>query len=116
VIENPVFLVLELTVRRAGFSRLKEYKKQINETLSPFNPEYVLNVHAYEWVDVTENESLPTGLQIIRFENEGLAQRAIEALNKVKDEKLERELFTKKRCYLSRHDFPDELRREIFSD
>jgi len=114
MIDEQVYLVTELWVLPNTFAQLKIYRKNSIELLAPFNPEYIFNNHAFEWIIGQEGEPLPSGIQIVKFENEEVARAAIAALSIPELKAMEKEIFARIRVYISRHAFPDVLQQEIF--
>ena len=87
----------------------------VNAILEKYNPEYIFHNHAFEWVYGGESKSHPTGIEIIKFENEKIARSAIAALDTAEIKEMENKVFGQVRCYLSRYAFPEDLMNEIFN-
>jgi len=113
--DNPVFLVTELWILPGSFTKLKDYRKKINLILDHYKPETIFNNHAFEWVYGGEGEEFPAGIEILKFASEKLARSAIAALDTTEIKAMETEVFSRVRCYLSQHAFPDDLMKEIYS-
>ncbi len=113
--DNSVFLVTELWVLPGSFSKLKAYRKSINDIMEKYRPEYIFHNHAFDWVYGSEGESCPTGIEIVKFESEEIARSAIAAIDTPEFKKMEDEIFERVRCYLSRHAFPEDLMKEIYN-
>ena len=107
--DNSVYLVTELWVLPNAFAQLKNYRKRMNNILEEFKPETIFHNHAFEWVYGGEGESYPTGIEIVKFENEEIARRAIAALDTVELRAMENAVFSRVRCYLSRYALPEGL-------
>lgn len=105
--KNSVYLVTEVWVLPGAFPKLKEYRKKMNDILESYNPEYIFHNHAFEWVYGGEGEDYPTGLEVIKFNSEEAARSAIAALNVIEMKEMENQVFSRVRCYLSRHALPD---------
>lgn len=105
--KQPVYLVTEVWVLPGAFPQLKEYRKIMNSILESFNPEYIFHSQAFEWVYGSEGEDYPTAIEVLKFMSEDAAHSAIAALDVAKMKKLENQVFSRVRCYLSRHAFPD---------
>jgi len=115
MIDEQVYVVTELWVLPNIFTQLKIYRKKSNTLLTPFNPEYIFHNHAFEWIVSHDDEQLPSGIEIVKFENERVARAAIAALSIPELKAMEQEIFARIRVYISRHAFPDVLQQEIFS-
>ena len=113
--DDTVFLVSELWVVPDSFQKLKTYRKITNDILEPHKPEYIFHNHAFEWVYGGEGESFPTGIEVVKFENETVARSAIAALDTSELKNMQAEVFSRVRCYFSRYAFPDELLTKLFS-
>lgn len=111
--EDSVFLVAEVWMIPGSFEKFKNYRKQINDILEKYRPEYIFHNHAFEWVRGGNGENYPTGIEVIRFENETIARAALAELtaNELKD--IEKEVFSRVRCYFSRYAPPEGLKGEI---
>ena len=111
--EESVFLVIELWIIPGSFTKLKDYKKKINAILEKYRPEYIFHNHAFEWVFGGDEEDLPTGIEAIKFENEETARAALAELATKEIKDMEKEIFSRVRCYFSRYAFPESLKEEM---
>jgi uncharacterized protein (DUF1330 family) len=107
--DNSVYLVTELWVLPNTFEELKTYRRIVNEILEEYRPEYIFHTHAFEWVYGGEGESYPTGIEVVKFENEEVARSAIAAIDTPELKIMESKAFERVRCYMSRHAFPEHL-------
>ncbi len=108
--DDSVFLVTELWMIPGSFKKFKEYKIKVDNILEKYNPHYLFHNHPFERVFDANDETHPTGLGIIRFENENLARAAIDELSSNAVKALEKEVFYRIRSYLSRYAPPDGLK------
>jgi hypothetical protein len=92
---------------------LKKYRLKVNDILDKYSPEYVYHGHAFEWVSDDNGEELPSGIEVIKFNNEQIARKAIKELDRKEIKDMEVKIFSRIRCYLSRFAFPNELINEI---
>lgn len=81
--------------------------------MEKYRPEYIFHSHAFEWVYGGNEGDFPTGIEVIKFENEETARAALAELDTEKLKGMEKEVFSRVRCYFSRYAFPDSLREEI---
>lgn len=111
--DHSVFIVTEIWIIPGSFEKLKSYRKKINRILEPFKPEIIFHNHAFEWVVGDNSEHYPTGIEVIKFENEETARAALAELATKEIKGLEKEVFSRIRCYFSRYEFPEGLKKEI---
>ena len=113
--DDSIFLVTEIWVLPNSFSKLKIYRSKSIELLAPFNPVYIFHNHAIDWVYGGDNEQLPSGIEIVKFESEHVANTAVAALAISELKPMEKEIFTRIRSYFSKYAFPEGLQQEMFS-
>ena len=111
--EESVFLVTEAWMIPGSFKKYKNYKMRVNEILEKYTSEYIFHNHPFEWVFGGDDEIYPAGIGVIRFENEGTARAAIAELSGKEIKDLEKEVFSRVRCYFSRYAPPNGLKDEI---
>lgn len=98
-----MFLVSEVWLKSGGFERLKPYRIRIIEILEQFDAEYIYYGHPFDWVFDTDGSDYPTGIEIIQFPSEDIARKAIKIISSEDLLKLQKDIFRKVRCYLSRY-------------
>lgn len=113
--ENSVFLITEAWMIPGSFEKYRHYKMHVNEILEKYKPDYPFHNHAFEWVFGGNDEILPSGIGVIRFENEALARAAIAELSSKEIKEMEKQVFSRVRSYFSRYAPPENLRDSIFS-
>jgi len=101
--EESVFLVTEVWLLPGQFELLKDYRKRTLDVLSPYRPEFVFHNHGFEWVSDDNEGSIPTGMEVLRFDNEADARAAIADLSTPELKAMERRVFSRVRSYFSRY-------------
>ena len=114
MMDDSIFMLTEIWVLPNSFSELKKYRTKSIEILAPFKPVYIFHNHAFDWVYGGENEQLPSGIEIIKFESEHVANSAVAALAIPELKQLEKEIFVRIRSYFSKYAFPEDLQHELF--
>ena len=100
---NKVFLVSEVWLKPGLFDRLKPYRIRVIEILERFDAEYIYYGHPFDWVFNADGSDFPTGIEIIQFPSEEIARKAIKMIRSDDLQKLQKEIFSRVRCYLSRY-------------
>lgn len=113
--EEPVFLVTEVWLIPGAFGRFKDYRMEVNSILEKYGPQYIFYNHAFEWMFDGDEGTLPTGIEIVGFENEETARAALSELGRTEIKDMEKRVFSRVRCYLSRYAAPDGLKDETDS-
>jgi len=113
--EESVFVITEAWAIPGTFDKYKAYRQAINEAFARYHPEYIFHNHAFEWIDNSNREELPTGMEVVRFDNIELARSALADISTEALKRMEKEVFKKVRCYLSRYAPPEWLANEIYS-
>lgn len=85
----------------------------MNDVLEKYKPEYIFHSHAFEWVFGGNDDVYPTGIEVIRFEDEKIARAAMAELARAEIKDMEKEVFNRVRCYFSRYAPPNGLKDEI---
>ncbi len=96
-----------------AFQRFKNYRMRVLSVLEKYNPKYIFHNHAFEWVFGGNEESCPTGIEIIRFKNEATARAAVAELEGNEIKEMEKEVFSRVRCYFSRYAPPTGLKDQV---
>lgn len=110
--EESVFLITEAWMIPGSFSQFKKYRMTVNNILEKYKPEYIFHNHAFEWVFGGSGEIYPTAIEIIRFKDEKTARAAMAELSNKEIKDMEKEVFSRVRCYFSRYAPPDGLKDE----
>ena len=113
--EESVFLITEAWAIPGTFEKYKVYRQAITTALAQYRPDYVFHNHAFEWIENSNNEELPVGMEVVRFDDIELARSALAAISTDELKRMEKEVFKKARCYLSRYAPPEWLANEIYS-
>lgn len=111
--EESVFMITEAWAMPGTFEKYRIYRIAIHEAFEKYHPEYIFHNHAFEWVFGGNDDELPTGIEVVRFDNIGLAKAAIADISTARMKNMEKEVFRKVRCYLSRYAPPEWLRQEM---
>jgi len=114
--EESVFLITEAWAIPGTFEKFKVYRQTITEALARYRPDYVFYNHAFEWIENIDGEELPTGMEVMRFDNIELARSALAAISSDELKRMEKEVFEKVRCYLSRYAPPEWLANEMYNE
>ncbi len=101
--QDKVFLVSEVWLKPNAFNRLKPFRIRVIEILERFDAEYIYYGHPFDWVFNTDGSDYPTGIEIIQFPSEEIARKAIRIISSDDLLKLQKDIFSKVRCYLSRY-------------
>ena len=113
ITNESVFLITEGWIIPGMFEEFKKYRIKVLDILKKYEPEFVFFSHAFEPVFGDDEEPLPTGMEVLGFDNEATARAAIAELSalEVKDE--EQKVFSRVRSYLSRAAPPEHLKKEM---
>lgn len=114
--EESVFLISEAWAIPGTLEKFKAYRQAINEAFAAYRPDYIFHNHAFEWVEDCNGEELPTGMEVVRFDNIDLARSALAAITTDEMKRMEKEVFKKVRCYLSRYAPPEWLANEMYGN
>lgn len=110
--EEEVFLVTECWLVPGSLAAFKAYRKKTIEILLQHGAEYAYHGHPFAWVANPENEDPPTGIEVLRFENEAKARAALTLLRAPELEAEGRKVLRKVRSYLSKYAVtPSQLER-----
>lgn len=91
--DNAVFLVTEVWIIPATFEKLKHYKRRLNAILEKYQAEIIFHNHAFEWVYDSADGDFPSGIEIIKFNNEQIARAALLDVAASELKSMEKELF-----------------------
>jgi hypothetical protein len=101
--EEEVFLVNECWLVPGSLDAFKDYRKKTIEILLQCGVEYAYHGHPFEWVSNPEKEAVPTGIEVLRFENEAKARTALALLGTPELEAEGRKVLSRVRSYLSKY-------------
>jgi hypothetical protein len=101
--EEEVFLVHECWLAAGSLEAFKEYRKKTIEILLQHGAEYAYHGHPFAWEANPGNEDVPTGIEVLRFENEAKARAALALLRAPELEAEGRKVLCKVRSYLSKY-------------
>ena len=80
---NTVYVISELWLDPNKIDEFKELRGQQIALFEKFSVEYVFSAHPYSWVYGNNEESVPTGISIMKLNSEVDAKRALEEMEKV---------------------------------
>jgi uncharacterized protein (DUF1330 family) len=101
--QDKVFLVSEVWLKPGTFDCLKHYRIRIIEILERFEAEYIYYGHPFDWVFKADGSDYPTGIEIIQFPSGEIARKVIKIISSDDLLKLQNDIFSKVRSYLSRY-------------
>ena len=75
---ESIFMITEIWLNPTKFEEYKSYRTKFLDRLEKYNPEYVYHGHPFIWIFESGDGEVPTGIEVLRFETEEVAQQAID--------------------------------------
>jgi hypothetical protein len=101
--DEEVFLVNECWLVSGTLDAFKEYRKKTIEALLQHGAEYAYHGHPFAWISNPADEDVPTGIEVLRFENEEKARAALTLLAAPELVAEGKKVLRKVRSYLSKY-------------
>ena len=110
---EDVFLVNECWLHPGALEAFKAYRKKTIEILLQHGAEFVYHGHPFAWASEPTDDDVPTGIEILRFDDEGKARAALTALHAPALAAEGEKVFRKIRSYLSAYAMTPSQRTRI---
>ena len=99
---EEVCIVSEVWLAAGCLDHFRRLMARVTELLQQHGVEHAYHGHPFEWVSDPTEDELPTGIQVLRCENEARARAVVALLNDPELRAESQQVFRKTRTYLSR--------------
>jgi uncharacterized protein (DUF1330 family) len=109
IVEEAVFLVSEVWLNPGSPDDYRRHLGKVTEILRRHGAEYVYHGHPFEWVTSPTDDDLPTGMQVVKFEDEARARAVVALLGDPELRAESAKVFRRTRTYLCKYAARPEL-------